>query len=289
MRLVTSIYDPLVSLRIGNQTIKAPLSHPLREILLQFPQFGFNLTRLIKYTHGQYPALTVIDIGANIGDTVAFINNYQRLPVLCIDGDARYLNLLKANIRDYPEVFPCLALLSDKDEERKKELIRSKGTASLQDSGVSISFRTLDTLLKDYPVFQGSKFLKTDTDGYDTVILRGGRDYILREQPVLFFEYDPGLIVRQQGENPLGIFEFLRECGYEFVLVYQNTGDYLLALNLVSDTDILTDLANYYMGRQMNLYGDLCVFSRKDKILFENARREEIAYFARFRNFDLIR
>ena len=65
--LLTRFYDPLTPLAIGTCTIKAPLSHPLRRILADLPQFGFNITRLAMYIHRQYPDCPVIDIGANIG------------------------------------------------------------------------------------------------------------------------------------------------------------------------------------------------------------------------------
>jgi FkbM family methyltransferase len=288
IRLLTRVYDPLVTVRIGNQRIKAPLSHALKGILRVYPDFGFNITRLVGYIDGQYPAVAVIDIGANIGDTAAFVNNYKDLPVLCIDGDPKYFGLLQSNIKAFSGTSACFALVGASDGEIQKELVRDKGTAWLKDSGHSSSFRSLDTILMEYPSFKTSKFLKIDTDGFDVSILMGSKNFLVREQPVLFFEYDPGLITAQ-GQHPLDIFGFLRECGYEYMLVYQNNGDYLLSLRLSSGEETLIDLANYYMGRATHLYGDLCLFSQKDKALFETARKGEIAHFARARKFDLTR
>ncbi|MBS1563052.1 MAG: hypothetical protein JST39_01635, partial [Bacteroidetes bacterium] len=114
--LLTRFYDPVTPLAIGSCTIKAPLSHPLRRILDDLPQFGFNITRLARYIHQQYPDCPVIDIGANIGDTAAFINNYRDLPVLCIDGDPTYFGLLQANTRQFANTRVCRALVGETNE-----------------------------------------------------------------------------------------------------------------------------------------------------------------------------
>ena len=66
IRMITKVYDPLMNLQIGSERIKAPLSHPLREIMEALPQFGFNITRLVEYADQYYGNLKVIDIGANI-------------------------------------------------------------------------------------------------------------------------------------------------------------------------------------------------------------------------------
>ena len=288
IRWLTTIYDPLVPVGIGTQRIRAPLSHALRDILQVYPQYGFNLTRLVAYTYRQYPDLTIIDIGANIGDTAAYINNFRDLPTLCIEGDPGYFGLLEANARAFPSTQCCLALVGASDQAIGKQLIREKGTAALQDAADRVPFRSLDTILEDYPAFSKSKFLKIDTDGYDISVLKGSSVFVMREQPVLFFEYDPGLIT-QQHEAPVEIFGLLQSWGYEYMLVYQNNGDYLLSMNLSSAGDMLFDLTNYYMGRETQLYADVCLFSGRDRRLFEKAREEELAWFSRYRKFHLNR
>jgi FkbM family methyltransferase len=288
IRWLTTVYDPLVPVRIGTQRIRAPLSHALRDILQVYPQYGFNLTRLVAYTYSKYPELAIIDIGANIGDTAAYINNFRDLATLCIEGDPAYFGLLETNVRAFPATRCCLALVGASDQVMGKQLIREKGTAHLQDTANQVPFRSLDTILEGYPEFNTGKFLKIDTDGYDISVLKGSSEFLIRQQPVLFFEFDPGLI-RQQLEDPVGIFGLLQSWGYEYMLVYQNNGDYLLSLHLSSAGDILFDLANYYMGRETQLYADVCLFSGRDRLLFEEAREKELAWFSRFRKFHLNR
>lgn len=286
IKIITRFYNPLVTVPIGNQKIKAPLSHPLKAIMEQLPQFGFNLTRLIQYTHQYHSDLKIIDIGANIGDTAAFINNYKNLPVLCIDGDPKYFDLLQQNTQQFSQVNCCLSLIGEANEQHTKALVRDKGTAYLKETEKPVSFRSLENILEEFSGFRNTQFLKIDTDGYDTIILKGAKKFLTAQQPVIFFEYDPGLIINQQ-EDPFQTFELLKECGYEYLLIYQNIGDYLISLELSTDTTKIVDLVNYYMGRNSFLYADICAFSQKDKQLFETARKNEIAYFAGLRGFKL--
>ncbi|MBO9683899.1 MAG: FkbM family methyltransferase [Flavisolibacter sp.] len=286
IKFITLFYNPLVLVQIGNQKIKAPLSHPLKNILKKLPQFGFNVTRLVQYTHQYYPDTKAIDIGANIGDTAALINNYKNLPILCIDGDPQYFKLLEQNTTQYSEVHRCLTLIGENDEQSTKTLVRDKGTASLEETGKPVTFRSLENILAEFSTFQTSKFLKIDTDGYDTIILKGAKKFLAAQQPVIFFEYDPFFILKQR-EDPFQVFELLKECGYEYLLIYQNIGDYLVSIDLSTDTTKIVDLVNYYSGREGFLYADICAFAKKDKALFETARKNEIDYFTKLRNFSL--
>lgn len=286
IKLIALFYNPLVFVQIGNQKIKAPLSHPLKYILKKLPQFGFNVTRLVQYTHQHYPDTRAIDIGANIGDTAAFINNYKNLPVLCIDGDPQYFKLLEQNTTQYSQVHRCLSLIGENNEQSTKTLVRDKGTASLEETENPVSFRSLENILEEFSAFQTSRFLKIDTDGYDTIILKGAKNFLATQQPVIFFEYDPYFILKQR-ENPFQIFEHLKECGYEYLLIYHNIGDYLVSIELSTDNTKIIDLVNYYAGREGVIYADICAFAKKDKVLFETARKNEIAYFAKLRNFNL--
>ncbi len=57
------------------------MSHQLRENINLYPDYNFNLPRIIKYVSERLSNVRIIDIGANIGDTVAFIKNYTDLPI----------------------------------------------------------------------------------------------------------------------------------------------------------------------------------------------------------------
>src|SRR5690606_14590410 len=118
-------------IKIGNQKIKAPLSHPLFNILAMYPDYNFNLARIVNYVESKYKSITIIDIGANIGDTVAFIRNFSDAPILCIDGEKKYLEILNKNISFYKDIEVCEALVGKENKKERIKLKSKKGTAQV--------------------------------------------------------------------------------------------------------------------------------------------------------------
>ena len=66
-------YDPLVTSDIAGYSLTIPFSHRLPFILKKQPYYSSNLARISKYVKTKYSDLTMIDVGANIGDSVAII------------------------------------------------------------------------------------------------------------------------------------------------------------------------------------------------------------------------
>jgi len=283
VKTISKIYDPLIALKIGNQTIKAPLSHDLAAILELYLEYNFNLPRLVKFVNDKQQGVRVIDIGANIGDTVAFIKNYSDVPVLCIDGNENYMKILRANTAQYKNVVSCLTLVGAETKEANFQLKSEKGTAYLEAGGKSVAMRTLENILQDFPDFINSKIIKLDTDGFDTIILRSCSDYLKNNKPILFFEFVPGLI-KKNNDDAFKFMEFLQDCGYHYFIFYVNTGDYLVSCTS-DDQDILTQLIHYFSGRNLELFADICAFTDVDKPTYEEFVRQEITYFRQRRNY----
>jgi FkbM family methyltransferase len=282
-KLAASIYDPLVSINVGNQELKTPLSHPLKELLRAFPQINFNLPRIIKYIADKEKDVKVIDVGANIGDTVAFIKNYTDAPVLCIDGDEHYLNILKKNVAKYNNVSVVHSLVGAENKEVNFELKKERGTAYIVDSSEKKQINTLENILEQNPGFKDSRVLKIDTDGFDTIILKGSPNYLKSKQPILFFEFDPYLATKNN-DDPFTLIPFLKECGYGYLMFYISNGDFLLSCE-IGDTELVNQVIHYFSGRNVELYTDICAFPVKDRALFETITKEEIAHFKKVRNY----
>ena len=281
--MLSKVYDPLVSLQIGNQNIKIPLSHDLRDIMKLYPEYNFNLSRIVKYVNEQVPDVKVIDIGANIGDTVAFIKNYSDVPILCIDGDEKYMKVLKENTEPFKNVFSCKTLVGAETKEVNLKLTSGKGTAYLEEGGEAVSMRSLENILLDYPDFKSSKIIKSDTDGFDTIILRSCSDYLKSNKPILFFEFDPHLI-KKNNDDAFDFIKFLEICGYRYFIFYTNIGDYLASCTS-DQKDLLAELIHYFSGRKLDIFADVCAFTESDKHLFESIVEQEIRHFRRVRNY----
>lgn len=282
IRLISSFYDPLVTTRIGNQNIKIPFSHPLRENVIVHPQMNYNLARIIKYATEIQSNIKVIDIGANIGDTVAYIKNYTDAPVLCIDGDDKYIEILKENVAQYNNVSVCKTFVGQETKEIFGELKKERGTGIVTESSNKMSIRTIENILEEFPAFNDSKVLKIDTDGFDTVILKGCKNYLLKQKPVLFFEFDPHYI--SKNDDTFSIVPYLKECGYKHLIFYMNNGDYLLSADIEQE-HLFNELIHFFSGRGVTLYTDICAFTPDDKVLFEKTVEKEIEHFKNFRGY----
>ena len=118
--------------------------------------------------------LTLIDIGANVGDSVAHFRRHSDADVICIEPSELFYSFLKENIKNnFINVKAIQALFSPDDLIGKIALLSGSqtGTTNLADTGNAwtgeyITFR--DLIFDD----QKNYIVKTDTDGFDKEILQ---------------------------------------------------------------------------------------------------------------------
>jgi FkbM family methyltransferase len=273
--------DPLVTCKIANTRLFIPFSHKLPHYLRYHPQYSANMGRVAALVQKKYPDLTFIDVGANIGDTVALLRKHADFSVLCIEGDAAFFPILEKNLAFFKNVDAVQTYLGDSAGHLNADVVTIGGTAHLKkstNSNHTVSTVTLTDLLKNKSLFARSKMLKIDTDGFDGKILRGAVDYISQVKPVIFFEYDPDMLAREK-DNGVALLNFLKELGYRGVLVYENVGDFMMSMSLESER-LIEELDLYYTGRNSLRYLDLCLFSQEDNDLFESSRASEFKFFS---------
>ncbi len=158
-------------------------------------------------------------------------------------------------------------------------VVSEDGTARLDlnvRGGTRVSLRTLQTLTREHPRFGDVSLLKIDTDGLDALILMENSDFLKAQSPVVFFEYDPRLM-DVGGVEGSSVFSFLRELGYEGVVVWDNLGDYLLSTN-TSEPALLAHLHDYFAGGYAHRYMDVAVFSSAQRDLFADVTEGEAAH-----------
>lgn len=143
-----------------------------------------------------------------------------------------------------------------------------------------VSLTTLDTLAEKHEQFDKIRFLKTDTDGYDFKILRGGRKLIEQTKPVLFFEYDR-IFLEQANDDRFSTLDMLISLGYDNAIVYDNYGKMLLSLSLVNNLDIFEELDLYIKDGDAPInYYDICLFNKSDDKLFQEIVEKEKRFFS---------
>jgi FkbM family methyltransferase len=284
-RFLIKTGDPHVNFHFADSRIVVPLSHMLPYIVQDFPQYSTNLTRISNSVYEKYPEMIAIDVGANVGDSVALMRKSAYFPILCIEGDEKFFNFLSENGLQFQNVQMLQVYLSDQSEELSAELISKDGTATvnlLKSDNDRIIVKTLSVVCESLIDFSQAKLLKIDTDGFDTRIIRGGQQLILEGNPVIFFEYDPFFLLKRDSKY-LEVFHFLRNLGYSGLLLYDNFGDFLCSAKC-SDELFLSEITSYYTGRLSYSYLDICAFHEKDTDLFEKLRCSEQEYSVSFRS-----
>ena len=281
-RLLLVVRDWPVEHRIGDIALRLPLSHKLPIDDAAAPGRSDNLARIAQAVHAHKKSLLFIDIGANVGDTVAVLRKNSRFPILAIEGDAEYYAYLQRNMSGVADVWTYQGLLSDCPQTSPGELLPnyggSKQVALRADAAETLRFLTLVEVLDKFPQFKNAGMIKIDTDGFDCKIIRGARPWLEAARPVLFFEYDPYHLA-EQGDDGLSIFETLRSIGYSGLLVFEGNGDFMFSLELLQK-GLLEEMHCYFLGGRPRKYADLCAFHSSDSDVFERCRSGE-RHFAR--------
>jgi FkbM family methyltransferase len=276
--------DPLIRYPIGGREMVMPLSSELPIIHARWTHYDTNLVRLAVMAAAGKRNAAIVDIGANVGDSTIQIRQALETPILCVEGDELFVDLLRHNLRDVPDVEVAevfVAAAGDCGPGRPQSIRRQGGTAALIPSSAGLPLtrpvRSLAEILSAHQRFSAPGFIKIDTDGFDSQIIAGNRELLSRTCPVVFFEFDPFLAARVGDENPYRAIAALAEAGYEGALVYSNTGELILVAR-VTDAPLWHDLGRYALARPGHYY-DVAAFHVDDLELYEQSAAAERRFF----------
>ena len=203
-----------------------PWSHRLPDYAGKGSIYGQNLVELARLLAETSP-LTVLDVGANVGDSTLQILDAADGKVLCVEADKYYLDFLHRNVDADPRVTVVESLLAVDDAAEKTTAVRSGGTTRfVEASGEEVDAMpsiTPKRLRESQPDFADLRLVKSDTDGYDCTLIPVIAEAWAESRPVLFFEYDPYL-TRIAGYDPLEIWPTLAAMGYHRAAVWHNDG-----------------------------------------------------------------
>jgi FkbM family methyltransferase len=261
--------DPIVKLPVGDRALLMPWSHNLPLILKNNPLYETEIGRLASHLSKKDGEVLMIDVGANIGDTIATLPPLGRAKFLCIEGSQRYYGLLRRNYESDARVVLLFALMTDVISQANGARIKEvEGTAHVEmveGSLASAPWLTLDEVVERYPAFANANFIKVDVDGYDLRVLRGATALLERAKPCLHIEVGPQLWREYGGCDVSDGLAFLSRFGYKEVLVYDNLG-YFIARDSTQDPKFIGALADYAMRHPPWFYLNLIAFheTRKD-------------------------
>ena len=267
--------DRKVTRHVQGVDLVLPWSHRLPDYAQTDGPYGQNLVHFAAALAAVDGApVTVLDVGANVGDSAAQIVAACDAQVLCVEADPYYLEFLHLNVDALPQVTVVEGLLTLDGTETATTAVRSGGTTHFvegsAESANAMGSVTMTALREGNPAFEKLRLVKSDTDGYDVVLVPalakswGGN-------PALFFEYDH-FFSREVGNDPLAVWTALAELGYTDVAVWDNGG---ILLGRVPVTEIAAKTAHLdeKIGARSHMYWDVAVVHGDDKAGLEALER----------------
>lgn len=273
--MIKLLNDPVCSLTIHEMRLKLLLSHQLPAYLKKFPFYDRLPQRISEYIHQKQGHLNCIDVGANIGDTLASFYKDDADAFLAIEPSPKFNKLLSENWGWNNNVRVVSDICSDYSDEGTFEIQEKSGTASILQSekGIKMRRRPLDEILSDYPFAENVNVLKIDTDGHDFEVIKGSIGLISKHRPIVLFECD-AFADTNYVEHCLKTLLALGQCGYKDFLLYDNFG-HLMGKYQLSDLSLFRNLLFYQLTSDF-YYFDILVMKDEDLVEFY---KNEITYF----------
>ena len=220
--------DPVVMMPVGRQLLVMPLSHALPTYRAMFASYDRLLPNLARVLQEANAPLNMIDVGANVGDTMALVQEYApNARFLCVEGHRRYADLLRTNARRLQSNADIVEAYCDDGSGAAWQVSDdAHGTARLaraSDAAPAVRTTTLDQLRASNSVARDVTLLKIDTDGSDLRVLRGAARLLRDSQPIVYVEFHPRLL-RASGDDPAELFPLLVAAGYTRARLYTNRG-----------------------------------------------------------------
>lgn len=222
----------------------------------------------------------IIDIGANVGDTIALIRGAGvNSEIIAVEASSFFFDLLRKNISAEPDYYGQTRLIHAfvGDPNKKLKLTYTTGTAGASESSES-NVSESNVIALDQIDDGNVGLVKIDTDGYDGNILLSSLSYIRAKKPILWAETlipDIGAF-SQWSDFIKGILGF-----YEGFYLFDNTGRPVifgvldqssahLLLNLLRASFVQKSLQNVGIGTTAISYYDLALFPAIDSLVWKS-------------------
>jgi FkbM family methyltransferase len=243
-----------------------PWPHRLPDYAGADGPYGQNLVNLAKLLADADPPVHVLDVGANVGDSTLQILGAADARVLCIEADPYYLEYLHLNVDAHTGVGVVEALLTPDVQTEATTAVRVGGTTRFTHgtAGDALESITPADLRKQHPDFDDLRLIKSDTDGYDVVLVPAIAEAWADSRPVLFFEYDPSLS-RIAGNDPEAVWPRLASLGYREVAVWGN-GGHVVGRTTVDEISGKMAPLEEKIGLRKTAYWDVAVVHEKDDV-----------------------
>ena len=273
--------DPIIKIYCCQTWLNIPLSHALPIIKENFPNYDTALPRFCNYLEQKLSSpISLIDVGANVGDTINQVKNQSSLSGLCIEPSLQFYPLLLENTKNLSNV-ECMNSFVFDDNNTSLEITEERGTGISTisaNAGLSVPSFTLDYILESkFKNFKNSEILKVDTDGWDLQVLEGAIKYIKVSKPFLFFEFSPYHYLNVGKRNSSSLLTLLKSIGYHVFLLYDGEG-FLMGtfdLNKSTEAQVILKVLFDYGNKRTSFYCDiLAAHKSKSELLIDFYKKE---------------
>jgi FkbM family methyltransferase len=228
-------------INIGNKQIILPPGHLLSLYESIYPEYDRFLSKVVGEIKENE---VIIDIGANIGDTLYRLINVNTRPYYyCIEADNFFFEYLQKNkksldINIQNKIVLIKTLVGEQLQGDLSET--STGTKSFIQSDSGMESKKLDEIIIEQKI-KNIKLIKVDVDGYDDNILFSAINELTNNKPDIFFEYMP--LNESSKNNYLRLIEKLNDIGYSNWTMLDNYGlvifdnkNYINVINKIRET-----------------------------------------------------
>lgn len=276
-RCKRKIFKPNKHYTIDGFEIELSDNHMLAHYQETFCYYDRALPMLVKTLGSQKDDHWIIDIGANVGDTLFSLLKQSPSNILCIEPDREFYQLLEKNVASLPTNYQkqvqCLNTFVVLDTSKAIMLEKKLGTAhKVELNNTDISTSTASKKLKDIIIEQNINpkhidFIKVDTDGYDWECLMSLETILDDVAGYLYWENQLDQGNKSQREGYQRLAKYLEGAGYTSFFCFDNFGNYLAHGGI----DFLLEI-NHYLARMNDqktartfYYVDVLA-CRKDKV-----------------------
>jgi hypothetical protein len=194
------------------------------------PYLG-ELVEEIRGEHG-----VIVDLGANVGDTVAALIKHTNAVVLCVEPTDEYYHLLNKNvfIMDAGERIRTIQAFISNKKRNYQAIVSGGGTAVQQEASQSTipTFSLPEVFVQCDIALDQVALIKTSTSGNDAGAVLSLEDSLYEMNPIFYIETDMSTtmdraVLNRQLESYLQMDDYLAVHGYESCFIFDNFGNLL--------------------------------------------------------------
>jgi FkbM family methyltransferase len=258
-----------------NFSITLPSNHLLPEYQNAHPKYDRFLPHLVKYIS---ESDTVIDVGANVGDTLAgMVEQNFAAKYICIEADEIFYSYLQENIKKMKN-----ALLGLQVETVKALIGKNISNVFLDGTGGtkhavignegSIKSLPLNKVISET---ENVRVLKSDVDGFDYDVLDSSMSVIQRHKPIIFFECQFDFWYQKNGYYKT--LKTLESTGYCDWTLFDNFGEVVLRTTYL---EVVFQLMEYVWQQNTGqttrtiFYYDVLAVNGSDSKLFDKILKD---------------